>query len=312
MFQPPKEINHQVLDEFNVYWNRQLLSSSPDLSSAIFDFVKRDMFSIALFKFIADVATISPPLVLVFLLKYISNPNSSLAEGFIYVILMFALAIISSLCLQNVFQNSQRIGIKIQTCLSLLIYRKCLVLSSSARQNFNPGKVVNMISTDANKAQLFWNLAVIIVTAPIQIFMIIGLMIWSIGPSALAGVGLLIFLTPVQGLLFRKLSLIRKTVAKITDDRVSITQEVLSGIRIIKFFSWETSFQDKITKIRQLELSQIFTRAVLNAIVVSIIFAIPTFCSTLSFTLYSLFQTLDASQIFPTLAWFGILRFPLM
>lgn len=50
----------------------------------------------------------------------------------------------------------------------------------------------------------------------------------------------------------------------------------------------------------------------LNAIVMAVIFGVPVLASSLCFVIYGLTNALNPSIIFPTLTWFGILRFPLM
>ena len=78
--------------------------------------------------------------------------------------------------------------------------------------------------------------------------------------GAAAGVGLLILLTPLQGYLWRLLSNIRKASATTSDARIKTTQEVLQGIRVIKFFTWEIPFLNKIGDIRKIEVAYILRR----------------------------------------------------
>ena len=65
-----------------------------------------------------------------------------------------------------------------------------------------------------------------------------GFLIAQIGWAAIVGVSLLILLSPSQGLLMRKISSTRSVLAPLTDKRVSLITEVLTGVRVIKFFSW--------------------------------------------------------------------------
>ncbi len=52
------------------------------------------------------------------------------------------------------------------------LYRKSLRLSSSARQQFPPGKITNMISSDAQRVEMFITLIHTMWTAPLQIVLI--------------------------------------------------------------------------------------------------------------------------------------------
>lgn len=44
---------------------------------------------------------------------------------------------------------------------------------------------------------------------------------------------------------------------KITDQRVRLTTEVLSGIRLIKYYAWESFYTGQIAKVRYTELQTV-------------------------------------------------------
>jgi ABC-type multidrug transport system fused ATPase/permease subunit len=67
-------------------------------------------------------------------------------------------------------------------------------------------------------------------------------------------VGTLVILTPATAWLSKKANIIQTELMSATDDRVNMTNEVLQGIRIIKYFSWETQFEKKIEVTRSIEL----------------------------------------------------------
>jgi ATP-binding cassette subfamily C (CFTR/MRP) protein 4 len=43
----------------------------------------------------------------------------------------------------------------------------------------------------------------------------------------------------------------RKKTARITDERIKMTNEVLNGIKVIKMYSWEEPFQNIVRAIRK-------------------------------------------------------------
>ena len=47
---------------------------------------------------------------------------------------------------------------------------------------------------------------------------------------------------------------IRTNILKATDARVKLTNEILTGIRIIKYYCWEKPFKGKVYDIRHTEL----------------------------------------------------------
>ena len=74
----------------------------------------------------------------------------------------------------------------------------------------------------------------------------------SVRRSQKGSVGIcLIPLAIVQGKWSEK---IYKEQTKLKDDRVNVANEALGGIKLVKFYSWENPFEQKIDSIRQTEL----------------------------------------------------------
>lgn len=82
----------------------------------------------------------------------------------------------------------------------------------------------------------------------------------------------MIVLTPLQIWLSRSLGNNQKVMMKKKDARQKIMNEVLQGIRVIKFFAWETSFFGKINKIREEELATLRTSWLYRAGMARILF----------------------------------------
>lgn len=54
---------------------------------------------------------------------------------------------------------------------------------------------------------------------------------------------------------------IRRAVVPITAQRTALMNEILSGVKLIKLYAWETSFAHKINDIRSLEVKQLLVAA---------------------------------------------------
>jgi ATP-binding cassette, subfamily C (CFTR/MRP), member 1 len=101
--------------------------------------------------------------------------------------------------------------------------------------------------------------------------------------------------------------------AGLTDERVKLTQEVIQGIRVIKFFTWEKPFEALIGEVRTKELKEIFNRSIMNAGVFTLAFTFPTLASTIAFSVYAVTQSsFNPANLFSALSWFAQLRLPLM
>jgi len=60
----------------------------------------------------------------------------------------------------------------------------------------------------------------------------------------------MIIMTPLNGVLMKKLFGYQKQIMGLRDQRMKILNEALTGIRVIKFFAWEDSFTAKIDEYR--------------------------------------------------------------
>jgi ABC-type multidrug transport system fused ATPase/permease subunit len=130
--------------------------------------------------------------------------------------------------------------------------------------------------------------------------------------SALAGFALLVVAIPLLSKAVQSLFARRKLINKITDQRVSLTQEILQSVRFVKFFGWESSFQARLEGFRNREISAIQVVLSIRNAVMAIGVSLPIFASMLAFITYSLTDhALAPAQVFSSLALFNGLRMPL-
>jgi hypothetical protein len=79
-------------------------------------------------------------------------------------------------------------------------------------------------------------------TAPIQITVCLIILLVQLGPSALAGFALFLLVIPFQERVMGIQFAVRQKSMKWTDKRAKIIQELLGGMRIIKYFTYEIPF----------------------------------------------------------------------
>ena len=105
----------------------------------------------------------------------------------------------------------------------------------------------------------------------------------------------------------------RSEINKLTEYRVSLTQELLAGIKFVKIFGWEASFLDRFTKIRKREIHAVRRLVDFRNALMSIGMVIPILGAMLSFALYSssLNHGVTAARIFSSIGLFNAMRQPL-
>lgn len=155
---------------------------------------------------------------------------------------LFLMQLIASFGIHHCFYRSASTGVLLRGGLITAIYSQALRLTSRARGTLTNGKLINHISTDISRIDLCAQFFHMGWTAPIQMVICLILLLLNLGPSALAGFGFFILATPVQTVIMKKLIQRRKTSMQWTDKRAKLLQELLGGMRILKFFAWEVSF----------------------------------------------------------------------
>lgn len=80
------------------------------------------------------------------------------------------------------------------------------------------------------------------------------LLIINLGPSALAGYAFFVLSTPIQTRVMGRLMRLRQKSMVWTDKRAKLLQELLGGMKIIKYFAWEIPYLKRIGDFRTKEL----------------------------------------------------------
>ncbi|TDL20293.1 multidrug resistance-associated ABC transporter [Rickenella mellea] len=293
------------------------------------------IWTAGIFKLVADTLKTTTPLVNKALLAWLTDayifhrlppgtspaaaaaqgvtPPRGIGYGIGLGVALFVMQEVASLLTNHYMQITMTTGLSVRTGVVGNIFRKSLRLSGRARLDHTVGQITTMISADASRLDLVSAFVHNIWIAPVQILIGIALLINNLGYSALVGLGVLIIGFPIQFLLVRVMFAQRKKGVKITDRRVRLSTEVLQGIRLIKFFAWESFYTHQIGGLREKEIATIRIMAISRAILISVVTVIPILASVLSFITYALSgHTLTPAIIFSSLQFFNIIRTPLM
>lgn len=174
------------------------------------------------------------------------------------------------------------------------------------------GRVVNLMGTDTYRIDQASGMFHIIWTAPISLIITLVVLLINLTYSALAGFAMIVVFTPALTFAIKKLAVRRRRMNKITDERVSLTQEILNGVRFVKYFGWEESFLKRLQEMRKREISAVQLLLGIRNAITAVSMTLPTFASLLAFITYSKTQhILTPAPIFSSLALFNSMRMPL-
>ena len=261
-------------------------------------------------------ASYGPVLILSALVIYFENPNATnrtpISTIWIYVALMFVLPMASSIFAAQSNIIFAHIGLQFRNALVNMIYRKALKLSPASRQKQSTGMIVNMFSNDTKQLQQFTYFMNNCALAPFQIIVSLVLIYYQVGPATFVGLGMMCMVIPLNLYIFITLNKLRQKKVKKTDIRVKLMNEILSGIRVIKFYAWESPFMQSVFEARQQELVILKQMAYIVAVGFTLVLqALPVVQPVLVFyTFIKLGNTLTAAIAFTTIAFFNLMQFP--
>ncbi|XP_043498534.1 multidrug resistance-associated protein 1 isoform X8 [Polistes fuscatus] len=267
----------------------------------------------AVLKLVQDIMSFISPQLLKLLIRFVSG-GEPLWKGYFYAILLLITATLQTLVLSQYFHRMFLVGLRIRTALITAIYRKAMRMSNSARKESTLGEIVNLMSVDAQRFMDLTAYINMIWSAPLQIVLALSFLWEKLGPAVLAGLAVMIVLIPINALIANKVKTLQIRQMKDKDDRVKLMNEVLNGIKVLKLYAWEPSFEEQILHIRKKEIQVLKEAAYLNAGTSFIWSCAPFLVSLVSFATYVLIDeknVLDSETAFVSLSLFNILRFPL-
>ncbi|KAJ8948317.1 hypothetical protein NQ317_013654, partial [Molorchus minor] len=192
------------------------------------------------------------------LVGYFQPHQSSLTlrDAMYYTGVMLGLKLLHCFYLQNYVIFVQLLAIQIRTALCSLIYRKALKMTPSALQDISLGNIITIMTKDVSQFETAIWLFNDMWISSIEGLVVCYLLYAKVGVASLAGIGVLISVAPLEAYFGKVVKDMRMDINKKTDERLQITQESLSSIKIIKMYTWEYFFCDKIDAARKSEMNK--------------------------------------------------------
>ena len=119
------------------------------------------------------------------------------------------------------------------------------------------GQVTNLASNDIERFVLTSIYTNLLLASPLEVSTIFVVGIYTIGPVFICGYALLLLLVPLQFWLSRRFVYYRSRIAKLTDARVTLVSQAVSGARVLKLQGWELELEHKISQLRASEIQQL-------------------------------------------------------
>lgn len=237
--------------------------------------------------------------------------DSDLIEAVVYAIAVGFVGLVGGLSVQHYFLGHLRRYQIVTNVLNRKIFTHALNLSKESRERVPVGDIVNHLSTDTDAVAEVGNALSDMLYCAVMITGACALLYHYVGSSAWVAIVLLGLLFPLTRKVAREFTRYDETLMKWRDRRVTLMSQILSAVRLVKYFVWEKSVHDEVSRVRSEELYA--RRRIARAeLMVTLLYV-----SVGTFVLFAVLGTftwrgghLDAALIFTCVSLFGLLEDP--
>ncbi|KAF9361945.1 Canalicular multispecific organic anion transporter 2 [Mortierella sp. AD094] len=256
--------------------------------------------------------------ILSFTSSYSSDSPQPVTLGIVLSFGMFFSTIASALLEGQFNQLVMNMGIEARTALVSMVYRKALKLSPAARQTQTPGEISNHMSVDAER----WSEALPLLpmwgSIPLEICIALWLLYRQLGWASLAGLATIIAVAPLQARIAAFFSVAKDQKLEAMDNRIRLTSELMSSMKIVKLYGWESSFLSKVAVYRKRELAILRKMGVAFSFMTIAFSSLSLLMALVSFSIYATVGgpggtrgEIDSQTIFVSITLFGLLNRPI-
>ena len=233
--------------------------------------------------------------------------------GYLYSAGFFVGLMVMTLAENAYFDRVVKTGVRVRAALVPCIYKHAMRMTNESRQDRSIGAIVNHMASDTERLQLYCQSINNLWSAPFRLTLGVFLLISSLGVSGIFGVIAVCLVIPLQTHVIKKGALAFKEVMKKSDSRIKILNEVLSGMRVIKYYAWEVPFEKKVEGLRADELSSLKSAQNYRALQSFFMNFSPVALSIGTFVAFAALKGhISPAQAFQALALFQQLIWPLM
>ncbi|KAF7331368.1 Multidrug resistance-associated ABC transporter protein [Mycena kentingensis (nom. inval.)] len=299
---------------------------------------RRDLTAIIFLSLVSGVLFYLPFIFMSRILAYLENDpeREHLRWGYVWVLgLLGANLTLFMVTGQTWSLSAATLQAQIKNQLNTVLFAKTLVrkdipsgASSSATTGESPSEadadapaaefsskaqIMTLMTTDVDRVARLTHYLFAIVDVPVEIFVGTTFLYRMLGVSCFFGLGVAVLCLPLNHFAGHAVAGAQDQLMKARDERVAVMNEVLGGIRMLKFMAWERSFEARILKIRTAELKHQRLQYIIECFIQGFWNGIPVIITLVSFYHFAVVrgEALKPSIAFSSIIVFNELRLAL-
>ncbi|KAI8065671.1 P-loop containing nucleoside triphosphate hydrolase protein [Gongronella butleri] len=261
-------------------------------------------------------------------LEYIDKPEGRpIQVAYTYVIGMFSVSLLKLACNNIQLYYGRRWNVRTLSMLDAEIYEKTLRrkdMSGKVNEEGDnkedsdkvsgTGKITNLMAIDADRLSDLPSYIFMFYNAPVEVTVAIVYLYNLLGVAAFVGLGVMLAGFPFTALIMKRVSKVYEDLTKARDKRNDLLNELLQGIRMIKFFAWENNWTKRVQESRANEIKTLIWNIVYDVILDIIFSGVPVLVTACSFIYYTKVaqNEMSASVVFTSITLFEMLRRPII
>ena len=251
----------------------------------------------------------SGPVYMELLIDYINSPDKPFSYGLLLAASFTAITMCYPIINTQRNFNSEIMAMRIRIALYNLIYNKTILST-----NLPEGLGINLLQVDVTKIYEFFWFAPYIMNVPLQLGIAIYLIYSQVGEAVWVALATMVLAMIGNLLLSGTCKRANEAIMGIRDERMEHSTQLLTEIKMIKAYSWEDHFVEKIQGIRKAELSKMRFLNLLYSCNLFYFWSLPSLTVVVVLGYYTVVmgQDINTSKAFVTLTTLFLLQIPLI
>ncbi|KAF6215602.1 hypothetical protein GE061_010358 [Apolygus lucorum] len=300
-------------DRLDKIWMNQIeefkkKSKTPSLPRAIAVTFKKEIIFITLIHLIVSLADVLlRPLLLGTLITSFSRDDPQ--ETVVTAVELILVNLGTSLLSNHYLYQTVIFGMKMRAAVVSIVFRKSLRLSKTALNDVSPGQIVNLVSNDVSRFDIVAVAFSFLWSGPLQTVIVSYFLYRDVGIYSFAGMAVIVGVTIFQTYTARLTSQFRRKIARETDTRIRLTDEILAGILVLKLYAWEIPYTKLLEQARRAELKYVRRSNFIRTIYMAFNLSTTKWAMFLTLSTYILSGfKLTTAQVFVISSYYSILN----
>jgi ATP-binding cassette, subfamily C (CFTR/MRP), member 1 len=218
----------------------------------------------------------------------------------------FGTMYVLSIGIQQMGIYSAVLGAKVKAALTTAVFHKMISRDPYASH----ADVVSLVAKDIEKLNEACQTIQYLWSGIFETVAVYAVLYHLLGNTILPGLGLMCVFMPLQYILGIIIAYKKKDLAVVSTKRISLMEEILRGVKLIKIYGWEDSFFKNLNLVRAQEAFMTNRINQIKSAILGMVFCLPPLMAMVVFGAQDATGDIEPVAIFTALSFFNTLRVP--